>query len=75
MCPSEGSLVVGPIDPATKRGRPGVENCAATSRATLQAARFNSRVRSSSPYSASTMRVEPNVSVSTTSQPTPKNAA
>src|SRR5207244_6279716 len=33
MCPREGSLVVGPIDPATKRGLSFVENCWATSRA------------------------------------------
>ena len=26
MWPREGSLVVGPMEPATKRGRSGVEN-------------------------------------------------
>ena len=36
MCPSDGSLVVGPIDPATNRGRSLVENCCATSLASLR---------------------------------------
>ena len=31
MCPSDGSFVVGPIDPATNRGLSFVENCCATS--------------------------------------------
>ena len=38
MWPSDGSLVVGPIDPATKRGLSFVENCCATSRASFAAA-------------------------------------
>ena len=70
MWPSEGSLVVGPIEPATKRGLALVENCCATSRASLTAARLISRTRSARSNSVSTVRVAPKVLVSTTSQPT-----
>ena len=43
MCPSDGSLVVGPIEPATKRGLSFVENCCATSFAIFAAAMLISR--------------------------------
>ena len=75
MWPSEGSLVVGPMDPATKRGFSGVEYWSATSRARRAAARLSSRVRSWRSYSASTMLAEPKLSVSITSQPASRNDA
>jgi hypothetical protein len=56
MCASDGSLVVGPIDPATNRGRSLVENCCRYSRASLAALRLISRTRSRRSNSASTMR-------------------
>ena len=55
MCPSEGSLVVGPIDPATKRGLSLVENCCAASFASLAAAILISATLSARPNSASTI--------------------
>ena len=70
MCPNDGSFVVGPMDPATKRLRPLDEKLAATSRASLAAATLISCTLSCRSYSANTTRVAPNVSVSTTSQPT-----
>ncbi len=70
MCPSVGNLVPGPMEPATQRGRSGVENSSRTAQASSAARRVSSRARSASPYSASTTEVEPKVSVSTTSQPT-----
>jgi hypothetical protein len=54
MWPRDGSFVVGPIEPATKRGLAGVENWAATSFASRAAAIFKSRVCSCRSYSAST---------------------
>ena len=75
MCPSDGSLVVGPIDPATNRGLSLVENCCATSRASCPAFTLISRTRSGSSNSDSTMRDPPNVLVSTMSQPTFKKSA
>ena len=56
--------------PATHRGLSGVEKSSAALRAMAMAARFSSRTRSLSPYSASTGAKAPKVSVSTTSQPT-----
>ena len=44
---SDGSFVVGPIDPATKRGLSLVENCCATSFASCAALTLISRTRSS----------------------------
>ena len=63
------ALVVGPIEPATKRSRPGVERCAAASRAISAARRLISSALSARPYSASTSGVPPNVFVSTMSAP------
>ena len=51
MWPSEGSLVVGPIDPATKRGLSLVENCCATSFAIFAAAMLISATLSCRSYS------------------------
>ena len=70
ICPSDGSFVVGPIDPATNRLRPFDEKLAATSRASFAAATLISCTLSCKSYSANTTRVAPNVSVSTTSLPT-----
>ena len=70
MWPSVGNLVPGPMEPATQRGRSGVENSSRTAQASSAAFRVRSRAWSANPYSASTTDVEPNVSVSTTSQPT-----
>ncbi len=70
MCPSVGNFVPGPMEPATQRGRSGVENSSRTEQASSAARRVSSRARSASPYSARTTDVEPKVSVSTTSQPT-----
>ena len=68
ICPSEGSLVVGPMEPATNRLRP--LKLAATSRASFAAAKLISYTLSCKSYSASTTRVAPKVSVSTISLPT-----
>ncbi len=38
----DGSMPVGPIEPATKRGRSGVENRSAARRATIAALKFTS---------------------------------
>ncbi len=62
-------LVVGPIEPATNRGRSAVAYRAADSRASSAARRLIASARSARPYSASTRGVEPNVSVSTMSAP------
>ena len=62
-------LVEGPIDPATKRGRSGVENASAVSRAKRPASELISATRSCNPYSASTMSVAPKVLVSIMSAP------
>src|ERR1017187_2375513 len=61
MCPSNGSFVVGPMEPATKRLRPLDEKLAATSRASLAAAKLISCTLSCRSYSANTTRVAPNV--------------
>src|SRR2546430_11879075 len=60
--PSEGSLVVGPIDPATNRGLSLLENCCATSLAILAAAMFSSATLSCKSYSARTTRSEEHTS-------------
>ncbi len=65
-----GNFVPGPIEPATQRGRSGEVNSSRTEQASSAAMRVSSRARSARPYSASTTEVDPNVSVSTTSQPT-----
>ena len=69
MCPSDGSFVVGPIEPATKRGCAAVEYACGNVFAISAARRFSSYAWSARPYSASTMDVEPNESVSMTSHP------
>ncbi len=66
------AFVVGPMEPATKRGRSGVEREAATRFAISAARRLISRAESPSPYSASTIGVPPNVFVSTMSAPASK---
>ena len=66
------ALVVGPIEPATNRGRPGVENSPAACRASCAALLLISRALCSSSYSASTSGIEPKVSVSTMSAPAAK---
>src|ERR1700733_5608511 len=59
MCPSVGNLVPGPMEPATQRGRSGVENSSRTAPASSAALRVSSRARSPRPYSARTTRVGP----------------
>ena len=63
------ALVVGPIEPATKRSLEEVEAAAAASRAISAARRLISRALSARPYSARTRGVPPKVSVSTMSAP------
>ena len=75
MWPRLGSLVPGPIEPATKRGRPSAAYPSATSRAMRAAATLSSWARSATSYSASTVEKLPKLAVSTTSTPTSKNAA
>ena len=65
----------GPIEPMTKRGRSGVENCSHASRAARTAAALISAVRPSSPNSRRTCGIPPKVFVSTASQPTARNEA
>jgi hypothetical protein len=62
------------MEPATKRGLPGVRlvHSRALSRATRAAATFISKAVSSSPYSDRTMRVAPKVLVSAMSAPASK---
>ncbi len=66
------AFVVGPMEPATKRSRPGVEAASAASRAISAARRLISTAFPASPYSASTSGVPPKVSVSTMSAPASK---
>src|SRR6185437_10460313 len=66
---TEIALVVGPIEPATKRGRRGVLAASAAARAIEPARRFISRACSASPYSASTTEAAPKVLVSIISAP------
>ena len=65
----------GPIEPITNRGRSGVEQPDATSRASSAARRLISNVLSAMPYSLSTSGNAPNVAVSTASTPTAKNSS
>ena len=62
------------MEPATKRGLPGVENPSATSRAMRALASDSSSARSAIWYSARVWGSEPNVLVSTMSAPTSKYA-
>jgi hypothetical protein len=66
---TEIAFVVGPIEPATKRRRPGSSNFAHASRASAAESRLSSKARSARPYSARTSGVPPNESVSTMSAP------
>ncbi len=80
MAPSDGSLVdgrkpLGPMLPATKRGRSGVAYRSHARRASSAAARFSATTRSCSPYSRMVSRLARNVSVSTASQPTSRKLA
>jgi hypothetical protein len=68
-------LVPGPIEPITNRGRRGVLNALAASRAIRTLRRFSSSTRSATPNSPRTIFDELNVFVSTASQPTSKNPA
>ena len=70
--PSVGSLVPGPTEPSTQRGRSGVDHASAASRAIAAPARASSSMRSSIPYSARLAQLAPNVLVSTQSTPTSK---
>ena len=70
--PSVGSLVPGPIDPATQRGRPSAWKSSATSRASWAASRFSGTTWSAMSYSASTIADDPNELVSTASAPASK---
>jgi hypothetical protein len=72
MCPSEGSFVVGPMDPATYP-RPPCPAMAA--RAFSTAARLISSTLLSSPYSARTTELAPKVFVSSTIAPAARNDA
>ena len=66
---TEMVLVVGPIDPATNRGFPGVDMSSAVRRARLAASRLRRRASWARSYSANTTGVEPNVFVSIMSAP------
>jgi hypothetical protein len=66
----DGSIPVGPMDPATKRGRSGVANLSQAARARRAAATFSSRIFSPIPHSSSRRGVDWKVHVSTTSHPT-----
>jgi hypothetical protein len=75
MCPSDGSLVVGPIDPATNRGRCFVEKLSGDFPGDVDRGEIYLRdaVRQTE-FGQNDART-PKVSVSTTSQPTPKKSA
>ena len=57
------------MEPATKRGFPGLENSSAACRASAAACWFSSCASAASPYSPSTSGVPPKLSVSTMSDP------
>ena len=66
---TEMVFVVGPMDPATKRGLSGVLAASASRLASPAASRLMRRASCCSPYSASTTDVAPKVSVSRMSAP------
>ncbi len=70
--PSVGSLVPGPTDPMTHRGRSGVDQASADSRAIRAPASESSKIRSLMSYSPRLARLAPKVLVSTQSTPTSK---
>src|SRR6266542_2789604 len=74
VCSSVGSLVPGPIKPATHRGRPSAWNPSTTSRARRAATWFSSTTRSAMSYSPSTIADAPKEFVSTTSAPASRQA-
>ena len=65
----EGSMPLGPIAPATNRGRDGVANASAAARAMRAAHRLISRVCSPTSHSCMRIREAWKLLVSTTSQP------
>ena len=67
--PRVGSLVPGPIEPRTQRGRSGVDSSAATSLAIRAPASDSSSIRSVMSYSPRLARLAPKVLVSTQSSP------
>ena len=69
----DGSIPVGPMEPATNRGRSGVAYLSHASRASRAACTFSSRAFSYSPHSFRRCGVLWKVQVSTTSQPTARN--
>jgi len=69
----DGSIPVGPIDPATNRGCSGVAYFSHAALAMRAAATFMSRTLSPKPHSSRRRGVDWNVHVSTTSQPTARN--
>jgi hypothetical protein len=71
----DGSIPVGPIEPATNRGHSAVATASHASRASRAAPTLISRVLSPNPHSASRRGVDWKVHVSTTSQPTARNEA
>src|SRR6516225_5689323 len=60
------------MEPATKRGFPGVENSSAARRASAAACLFSACASAASPYSPSTRGVPPKLLVSTMSEPASK---
>ena len=67
--PSVGSLVPGPLDANTKRGRSGVAYSSAACRAIFVPSRASSRTRSTMSYSLRLAQLVPKVLVSMTSAP------
>ena len=65
----EGSMPLGPIEPATNRGRDGVAYASAAARAMRAAVRLISRVCSPTPHSVIRIRDAWKLFVSTTSAP------
>ena len=70
----DGSIPLGPIEPATNRGRDGVEYASAALRAIWAAHRLISRVWSATPHSAIRIRDAWKLFVSTTSAPASRYA-
>ena len=75
MWPRVGSLVPGPIEPSTQRGRAGVAQRSAAARAILADASDSSAIRSAIPYSPRLPRLAPNELVVTQSAPASKYAS
>src|SRR5882757_1724382 len=73
--PRVGSLVPGPMEPSTQRGRPSVAKSSATSRASRAPDSDSSWIRSAMSYSLAALWLAPKVLVSTQSTPTAKYAS